>query len=894
MLGDRLFRWVLWLAPRSFRQCYGDELLETHRLRLERARARGRSVSVVLAAREILGAIRLVVRLRTGSAARRDAAPSRTRKAGIVDALSQDVRFAVRTLRRNPGYALMAFAVLAVGIGANVAIFSAINAFLFRPLPFADADRLVMLHESNREFGWVQGNAAPANVLDWRERVDGLADVAAYQENVTRMPYVADGEPVLIPATAVTGNFFSVLGVRAQVGRTLRWEDTWTGEDDAVVVLSDDVWRAYFGADPGIVGRRVDLGGHRVEVVGVMPPGFRFPSNDTRVWYPFPWTPELRDAAWFRRAHWVRPIARLAPGVTPVVADAQLQAVARQLQLEYPATNRVMEAGLMPVRDYLIRDVRRPLMILAGAVGLLLLLACANVANLTLVRAAERGHELALRHAVGAARSRVAMMMLAESVLLALVGGVVGLGLGWAGVRAMGALTQLGIDGATSIALDARVVLFTLGTAIASGVLFGVAPALGSPRRDLRGVLTEGGRGGALGPGSRRVASVLVACEVGLALLIVASAGLMARSVWRMRSVDPGFRSDGVLAVHFSVPSTRYPERDNVLAFYDRLTEALEGRAGIVRAGTVEELPLIGTSWSSQFQARGWPRERVGFEILHRRADRGYFEALDIPLVRGRMFGPSDRPDGPRIVVINEMFAREHFPGEDPIGQEIAFERAATDSSTWYEIVGIVGDQHQVSPAQPARAEVFEHRDQDWGRDNWIVVRTTGEPTRALPVVREVLREIDPLVPIAHARPLRDVWRASMGQEELILTLLVIFGAVALLLASVGVYGVTAQAARGRTREIGIRMALGANAPGVVALVLRQSLSPVGIGLAAGLGASVFAGHALGSILYGVAPTDPTTLFAVAVLLAAAAALACYLPARRAAAVSPVDSLRSE
>jgi putative ABC transport system permease protein len=388
------------------------------------------------------------------------------------------------------------------------------------------------------------------------------------------------------------------------------------------------------------------------------------------------------------------------------------------------------------------------------------------------------------------------------------------------------------------------------------------------------------------------MAGTLVAVEVALALLLAVGAGLMLRSFWLIRQVDPGFRREGVLAVQFTIPTARYQDRDNVLAFYHRLAEALEGRPEVARVGAVGRLPLTGTSWSSQFQAHGWPPQRVGFEILHRRADRGYFEALDIPLIRGRLFEPGDRAGGPLVVVINETFAREHFPGEDPIGQRIAYDRVATESSNWYEIIGIVGDQHQVSPAQAARAEVFENGNQDWDRSNWVVIRTRVEPASVLPIVRNVLREIDPLIPIAQARPLRDVWRASMVREEFILTLLTVFGGVALLLAAVGVYGVAAQAARQRTREIGIRVALGAAGPDVIGLMLRRSLVMVGLGLAAGLTASLAAARALRAVLYGVAPNDPATLAAVVGLLATVAGLACYLPARRATGLDPVRSLR--
>ena len=358
--------------------------------------------------------------------------------------------------------------------------------------------------------------------------------------------------------------------------------------------------------------------------------------------------------------------------------------------------------------------------------------------------------------------------------------------------------------------------------------------------------------------------------------------------------MDPGFATSGVLAVQFGVPAARYTERDEVLALQDDFERRLEARAGIRRVGAVGQLPLAGTSWSSQFQAEGWPPERVGLEILHRRADRGYFEALGIPLVRGRHFDANDGPDAPYVVVVNETFAREHFPGEDPLGQRIAYDRAATPESIWYEIVGIVGDQLQVSPGQPPRAEVFESRYQDWARTVWYVVETDDETAQAMETVRSVLKEIDPLIPIAQARPLREVWRASMARDEFILTLLGAFGVLALILATVGVYSVTAQAARKRTREIGIRMALGAGGGQVVGMMVVQGMTVVAVGLVVGVGGALVAGRVLGSLLYGVAPTDPPTMVAVVALLAAVAAAACYLPARGATAVDPVQSLRSE
>ncbi|MDH3223926.1 MAG: ABC transporter permease, partial [Gemmatimonadota bacterium] len=684
------------------------------------------------------------------------------RRGAMMSGLIQDMRFSLRGLRRNPGFAGSALVVVALGIGATTAIFSAVNSYFFRPLPFQSPDRLVRLFETNPEFGWTDADAAPANVLDWRERVSAFEEVAAYSGFGDASPYVLeDGTPVLLQGQAVTGNFFTVLGVPPHLGRTFRFDETWADEGD-VVVLSHGLWVTQFGADPDIVGRVIELGGSSVEIIGVAEPGFRFPSDDAQFWYPFGWDREARSQTWFRRAHWVRPIARLAPGVTLQAAGAEFQSVVTALQSEFPETNRVMGARFMPLRAFLVKEIRGPLLILPASSAVLLLLACVNVANLMLLRGDDRRREVALRHALGARAGRVIRLLVTESVTLGILGGVVGMGLGWLGVRSMERLSRLGIDGATSLALDARVVVFSVGAAVLASVFFGVIPAIRSGRAEGSSGLRGGGRGGLQTRRSLRTSHGLVVLEMALAVLLVGGAGLLIRSYVLLRDVDPGFRSESVVAVRFSVPSARYPERDEVLAFYDGFLEALEGRPGIERAGIVGQLPLNGTSWSSQFKAEGWAEDRVGFEILHRRADEGYFEALGIPVVSGRGFGPQDEADGPLVVVVNETFAREHFPGESPMGQRIVYDRVPTPESYWYEIVGVVGDQHQVSPGVAPRAEVFEHRDQDWGRSNWVVIRTDGDPLAAVPTIRETLREADPLIPIAQVRPLRQMWQQSM------------------------------------------------------------------------------------------------------------------------------------
>jgi putative ABC transport system permease protein len=886
-------RRVLGLAPREFRQRYTEELLATYAER-ERAVAT-RTGRRAFQLRELWGAALLVLRLHLGLEGGLAPAMGRHAEAHPVNATWQDARFAARTLRRSPGFALAAVLVLGVGMGATSAIFSAVNAYFFRPLPFADPDRLVTVFETNPEFGWVDQTAAPANLIDWRERVASFEDVSGYLESTDEVTTIQDGEPSVVIGSEVLGNFFSTLGVAPLAGRTFRFEETWLeGGGDRVVVLSHDLWVSRFGGAPDIVGRSMDFPGGQREIIGIMPQGFRFPDDDVQLWYPIGWSDEDRGATSFRRAHYLRAFARLAPGVSVDEADAELQAVVAGLQEEYPDTNRVMGAGIVSMRDFLTRDVRSPLGVLLGAGALLMLLACANVANLQLVRASERSRELTLRRVLGAGRVRLVRQVLIESLVLAGLGGALGLLIGWMGIRSLDGLTRIGIEGATSLVLDYRIVLFTLAAAGSSAVLFGVVPALEALRGASHGTMPEQSRGGSASREHMRVASTLVSAQIALALLLAVGAGLMVRSFWLLVRVDPGFDANGVLAVQVPVQSTRYPERDQVLAFYDRFAAALEARPGVERVGVVGQLPLAGTSWTSQFQAEGWPPERVGFEIVHRRADRGYFEALRIPLVRGRMLEPTDRPGSPRAVVINEAFAREHFPGEDPIGQRIAYSRAATAESAWYEIVGIVGDQRQDRLARPARAEVFESRYQDWGRNDWIVIRGSGEPLDLVPVVREVLEEIDPLVPLASIRPLQSVRDASVAREQLVLRLLSTFAATALLLATVGVYAVTSRAARRRTQEIGIRMALGAGAPDVLRMMLRQGLGVIVVGLVVGLSASIVATRALASLLYGVEPTDPLTLGAVVALLGGVALLASYVPARRASAADPLESLRSE
>ncbi|MCC7002158.1 MAG: ABC transporter permease [Gemmatimonadaceae bacterium] len=484
-------------------------------------------------------------------------------------------------------------------------------------------------------------------------------------------------------------------------------------------------------------------------------------------------------------------------------------------------------------------------------------------------------------------------MLTVEHGLLAVIGGVLGAATGWGALRVLG-LTGYGVPAATQVGMDVRVVLFVLGVTVFCALLFGAAPVMLALRQARGADLRSSERGAAGGRRSARLVTGLVALEVALAVMLVAGAGLMARTAMGLREVDVGFRSDHVLALQVTTPSARYQDRDAVLAFQDRFTAALEATPGVERTGIVGQLPLAGTSWSSQFKAEGWPAERVGSQIMHRRADQGYFEALGVPLRRGRLLEPRDRGDAPFAVVVNETFARTFFADEDPIGKRIAYDREPTPQSNWYEIVGVVGDQHQVSPGQAPEPEVFESRSQDWGRTIWVVMRTSVEPMSVVASVRATLREIDAAIPIAKLRTLDEVRLASMAREDSVLGLFTAFGGLALLLAAVGVYAVAAQSARQRTREIGIRLALGATASDIAKLVLGRGVVSVVVGLAVGLVATIAASRALESLLYGVEATDVRTIASVAVLLLGVGVIACWIPARWATRIDPVRSLKVE
>jgi len=812
----------------------------------------------------------------------------------FLDELGADTRYGLRTLRRAPVLATAAILTLALGIGANTTIFSAVNAVILQPLPFGQPGRLVMLWEENPEKGWHREVCAPANVLDWKEQVRAFQDVTMYMDGGGAATLTGDRAPRVVKSASVAGNFFDVLGIRAQLGRLLLPDETWSADGNArTVVLADRFWRDQFGADPHIIGRSIRINGRPLEVVGVAPSGFSFPMDGVDVWLPQAWNPEVRGATFFRRAHFERAIARLAPGATLQSAAVQLEAVSARLKQQYPETNKYMGAGLTPLHQFLVGDTRLPLLVLLAAVALLLLIACANVGNLLLVRAVGRERETALRLTLGAGRVRLAKQALTESLVLSSLGGVAGVALGVVGIRVLEHLQPQGMLRVSHFEIDGMVLGFVLAIVLGSGLLFGTAPALWTGRRSPADSLREGGRGGE-SRRMRRWTEWLVVGEVALAVVLTLGAGLLVRSFRQLTQVDPGFDPHGVLAAQIVLSGPKYESARLAVGFFDQLVERVKTQPGVSDAAATLPAPLAGTGYTSDFVIAGRPAGEYYTEITHRRVTPGYFRVMRVPLRRGRDFTAGDRSDAPNVVIINDQVARKYFKGQDPIGQRITFDKAPNDSSTWATIVGVVGGERQKAISAEPLPEVYEPLGQDPTNAMWIVARATGDPTMVVPSLRRILTELDPALPITEMKPMETIRYTSLARERFLMTMLSVFAVVGLTLAVIGVYGVLAQVARRRTREMGIRIALGSPVGEVRWLVVRHGLTLVAAGLAIGLAVSFLATRGLSSLLYHVAPADPVTFVAVPLLLALTGVAAAWVPAIQASRADPAVALRAE
>jgi len=813
------------------------------------------------------------------------------RNIGWLSDLAMDMRFTARSLRRSPAFSAAAVLTIALAIGANVAIFSAVNAVVLRPLPFHEPDRLVMLTEENAERQWEQALVAAPNAFDWRASVPAFSDIMMYDYSASGMTLTGRGDARTLRAAYVTGNFFSTLGVRAALGHAFEEADTWDSAPLSVV-LSHAAWIREFGGDASVVGSSIALDGKPYRVVGVMPAGFTFPWDNADMWTSFHWSKKDLSTDLWRRTHWLYAVARLRPNTTIANANAQLQSVVARLRRDHPATNAEMGAGIVPLHDFLIGDTRRALTILLTAVGVLLLIACANVGNLLLVRAAGRQREAALRLALGAGHARLIRHAITESLMLSAIGGSVGLALGWVGTRALVALQPAKLLPVREFGVDSTVTVFVAAITIGAGLVFGIAPALWTRHRDPSEALKDGTRGGTWSRGVTRWRDSLVIVEVALAMVMTMSAGLLVRSFWRMANVDPGFDAKNVVILGMNGHKAGDP-----IAFFDQFLSRARTIPGVVGAARAGIAPLDGQyAVTTDFTIRGRGTRQLegGLEVPHFSVSPEYFALLHVPLRRGRFFDANDRKDTPPTSLINETFARTYFAGEDPVGQELCFEKTVSPSCVWYRIVGVVGDIHDIALNRAPRPAIFQSTLQSRLSAGPVFVRTIGDPLAVIPSLRNVVRELEPDLPMSSVRTLEELRLRSLERTRFFATLLGIFAIVGLVLAIVGVHGVVAQLARARTREMGIRIALGARASHVTSLLVNHGLRLTIVGLVAGTSAALIATRAIQTLLFDVAPNDPMTLVGVAILLTAASITAALIPAAKASRADPAQILRSD
>lgn len=800
-----------------------------------------------------------------------------------------DVRYALRSMAKRPLFSLVLVSILALGLGANAAMFSVVDSVLLEPLPYPEADELVWVSSLTPE-GQMNSIAA----LDWRDYRDGSTTaehVAAYGVFPEDIVITGGEEPEVLTGAAVSTNFFRTLGVDAALGRTFVEEDGETASGSPVI-LSYGLWERKFGGDPEVLGRTVTLDGAVFEVAGVMPEGFAFPAW-AQVWRPFRMDERMAQG---RGNNNFLVFGRLAPGATVEEADAEFKVIAATIAADYPEAKQDWSAQVQPMLDVFVGDVRGVLWMLLGAVGLALLIACANVAALLLARATRRQGEVAIRVAMGASRSRIVRQMLTESTITALAGGLFGLGVAYAALKAMSALGGGSLPRLAFIEMDGTALVFTLVVSLVTGVLFGLAPAIRAPRLQLAEALKEGGRGLRHG-GSLRLQSGLVIGQVALSLVLLVGSGLLIRSFLEMQKEELGFDPHGVVVAEIQLPRAVYGEERPTNDFYDALLEDVRALPGVAAAGVTTRIPVTGGRgpWNyvhAEGRPAATPADRQG--ATRRVVSPGYFEAMGIPLLRGRTFDRTDGvgDDAPPVVVINRSLEELFFPGEDPVGRSIVL--TGWDPPLQMEVLGVVGDVRLGGVEDGANPTMYWPQAITSRFTSTLVVRTAGDPAALAPQLREAVGRLDANVPIADLEPMTAIVATSLAEGRFRTILLGAFAGLALLLASLGLYGVLAQLVGGRTQELGVRMALGARPADILGWVLRRGLRLTLVGLGLGvLGAATSAWAARG-LLFGVRPLDPVTYVGTAVVLTLVALAAAFLPGWKATRVNPVESLRAE
>jgi putative ABC transport system permease protein len=810
-----------------------------------------------------------------------------------MQTLWQDLRYGLRTLLKTPGFTAVAVLTLALGIGANTAIFSVVNAVLLKPLAYRDSARLMMAFESNQSDQ--RGNVSPANFLDWRAQNNVFEQLGASMKQGFVLTTVegrsADAER--LQGAGVSAILFPMLGVEPIRGRSFLPEDD-RPEATRTVILSYAVWQRSMGADPAILGRALTLDGEKYTVVGIMPPAFQFPDKDVDLWVPLERQVSNKAMHW-RGSHYLRVFGRLKPGVTVDRAREEMTAIAARIKQQNPQEFTAAAAAVVPLQEYLVGGVSKALWILLGAVGFVLLIACVNVANLQLARSTARAKEIAIRAALGAGRRRLIRQLLTESIVLSIVGGTLGVLLAQWGTDSLIALGPDTIPRASEIRVDGWVLAYTLGISVITGILFGIAPAWAASHTDAADTLKEGGRSSAAGGSGRsRLRSGLVVAEIALSLMLMIGAGLLVASFSRLTGVNPGIRTDNVLTLRLALADPPYDNPAVFLAFYQRVVERLKTVPGVESAAAVSDLPLTGLNFDNTFSILGRPALPAGEFITSEMAwvSPDYFHAMGIPLIRGRAFTEQDTATTPQIVVISESMARRWWPNEDPLGKRLKIDYGDKFSP---EIVGVAADVRDGLDAEPTPHMYVSYA--QLPRDAmYLVARASG--TMNIPALAGALRReveaLDKNIAVYRVRSMDQVMAVSVGSRRFNMLLLGIFAGLAMVLAGVGIYGVMAYGITQRTHEIGLRMALGAQRRDVLGMLIGHAMILAAAGIALGLAGAFALTQLMASLLYGVTPTDPQTFALVSLLLAAVVCGASYIPARRATRLDPMAALRYE
>jgi putative ABC transport system permease protein len=816
----------------------------------------------------------------------------------MLDSLMRDLRYAVRVSVRAPGVTVIAILALAIGIGANSAIFTIVNAVLLERLPFREPDRIVVLWEEFARRPGQKNVLGPAQFVRWKERATAFDRMAGLVD--TRANLTDSGDPEEVIVQNVTADFFPILGVPPLLGRG--FTDAENADPQTLsIILGYDLWQRRFGGDPSIVGRTIRLSARPRVVVGVMPPGFQLfiksrslTGKPSDLWAPWVLPADARTAG----GRYLEAIGQLKPGTTIAQAQTQLTTIAAQLAIETPERNTGWGAQVVAIHDELSGEYRTALLMLAGAVAFVLLIACANVANLLLARGAAREREMAIRAALGAGRSRVLRQLLTETFLLAAIGGAGGLLLAHWGVAALASVSPVDLSASGHLALNRTVLAFTAIVSAATAVVSGIAPAFDGARADVQAALREGGRQIGAGVRSRRLREVFIVSEIALAVVLLVGAGLMLRSFRTMTRLDPGFSTANVLTMRLQLPTAKYTDDTRRIRFFRDAEARIRALPGVQAAGAISFLPLTGLLGAGTgFTVEGRPAPPPGEITMGGGGtsvsvcDNGFFESVRIPLLKGRLFTEREMLERSNVVIISETLARRFFPGEDPIGHRLSIDMTEPVIPT--EIIGVVGDVHfKELVSEPQPTTYWPHPQLAYSAMT-LTIRGFGDPSALAPAVERTIRSLDPDQPVSDVKTMTQWAAKSVAQARFSSFLLAVFAAVALLLASIGTYGVMAYAVSQRTSEIGIRLALGADAHAVVGMILRDAARLAGAGLAAGIAIALALGSAVSSLLYATRPTDPATFAAVVVVLGGVAFIASYVPARRASRIAPVEALRA-